>query len=254
MNNENSYSVILPTLNEVGHINSLIKEISNNFDKFNIEYEIIVVDDNSVDGTVNEISKINNSRIIIHKREGRKKSLVDSLNEGINISNNEYIIWMDADFSHPPNYIEKFIRLKNEKNFDVIVCSRFLKESTRYYNIQNKKKAGIDFLSNFLNKICKIFLFSDFTDYTSGYICIKKKIIKNIKLNGYYGDYFITLITKCKLANYNVLEIPFEERERASGNSKTTGNKISLIIKCFFYFVALNKCIFKKFLKFLFNK
>ena len=74
----------------------------------------------------------------------------------------------------------------------------------------------------------------------------KKKIIKNIKLKGYYGDYFITLITKCKLANYNVLEIPFKEKERASGNSKTTGSKISLIIKCFFYLIALNKCIFKK--------
>ena len=175
MNNENSYSVILPTLNEVGHINSLIKDISNNFEKFNIKYEIIVVDDNSEDGTVEEILKINNSRVIIHKRTNKKKSLVDSLNEGIIISNNENIIWMDADFSHPPNYIDKFINLRNVKNIDVIVCSRFLKESTRYYNIQNKKKAGIDFLSNLLNKICKIFLFSDFTDYTSGYICIKKK-------------------------------------------------------------------------------
>ena len=139
MNNENSYSVILPTLNEVGHINSLIKEISNNFDKFNIKYEIIIVDDNSIDGTVEEISKINNSRIIIHKRKDKKKSLVDSLNEGINISKNENIIWMDADFSHPPNYIDKFIKLKNEKKIDVIVCSRFLKGSIRYYNIQNKK-------------------------------------------------------------------------------------------------------------------
>ena len=246
MNNENSYSVILPTLNEVGHINSLIKDISNNFDKFNIEYEIIIVDDNSVDGTVEEILKIDDPRIIIHKRIGKKKSLVESLNEGINISKNENIIWMDADFSHPPNYIEKFIKIKNEKNIDVIVCSRFLKESTRYYNAQNKKKAGIDFLSNFLNKVCKIFLFRDFTDYTSGYICIKKKIIENIKLKGYYGDYFITLITKCKLANYNILEIPFEEKDRASGNSKTTGNKINLVIKCLFYFIALIKCILKK--------
>ena len=75
MNNENSYSVILPTLNEVGHINSLIKDISNNFDKFNIEYEIIIVDDNSVDGTVEEILKIDDLRIIIHKRIGKKKVL-----------------------------------------------------------------------------------------------------------------------------------------------------------------------------------
>ena len=248
MNNENSYSVILPTLNEVGHINSLIKDISKNFDKYNIEYEIIIVDDNSVDGTVEEIYNIKNSRIIIHKRTGKKKSLVDSINEGINLSNKENIVWMDADYSHPPNYIEEFIKLK-KKNLDLIFFSRFLKESTRYYDNHIKNKAGIDFLSNFLNKICKIFLFSDFTDYTSGFICIRKKIIKNIKLNGYYGDYFITLITRCKLANYNVLEIPFEEKERASGNSKTTGSKISLIIKCFFYFIALNKCIFKKIFK-----
>ena len=58
MNNENSYSVILPTLNEVGHINSLIKDISNNFEKFNIEYEIIIVDDNSIDGTVEKYRKL----------------------------------------------------------------------------------------------------------------------------------------------------------------------------------------------------
>jgi hypothetical protein len=55
-----------------------------------------------------------------------------------------------------------------------------------------------------------------------------------MKSNGDYVDYFITLITRCKLANYNVLEIPFEEKERASGNSKTISSKISLIIKCFF--------------------
>jgi len=253
MNNENSYSVILPTLNEVGHINSLIKDISNNFDKYNIEYEIIIVDDSSVDGTVEEISNIKNPSIIIHKRKSKKKSLVDSLNEGINLANKDNIIWMDADYSHPPNYIEQFIKLKNN-NLDLIVCSRFLEKSIRYYNSQNKNKAGIDFLSNFLNKICKIFLFNDFTDYTSGFICIKKKIIKNIKLNGYYGDYFITLITRCKLANYSILEIPFEEKERASGNSKTTSGKINLIIKCFFYFMALTNACLKKFLKFLFNK
>ena len=253
MSIENSYSVILPTLNEVGHINSLIEDISNIFEKFNIDYEIIIVDDNSEDGTVKEVLKIINSRIKIHLRK-KKRNLVDSLNEGIGISKKKNIIWMDADYSHPPYYIEQFIKLKDRNNFDIIVCSRFLKESIRYYNTQNKNKAGIDFLSNFLNKVCKIFLFSDFTDYTSGFICIRKKIIKNIKLNGYYGDYFITLITRCKLANYSILEIPFEEKERASGNSKTTSGKINLIIKCFFYFMALTNACLKKFLKFLFNK
>ena len=253
MSSENSYSVILPTLNEVGHINSLIKDISNIFERFNIEYEIIIVDDNSEDGTVKEILKIKNSCIKIHVRKG-EKNLVDSLNDGIHISKKKNIIWMDADYSHPPYYIEQFIKIKNENNFDLIVCSRFLKDSIRYYDIQNKKKAGIDFLSNFLNNICKIFLFGDFTDYTSGFICIKKEIIKNFELKGYYGDYFISLITNCKLAGYSILEIPFEEKERASGSSKTTESKLKLMIKCYFYFIALNKSIFQKIFKFSFSQ
>ena len=50
---------------------------------------------------------------------------------------------------HPPNYINNFIEIKNKNNFELIVCSRFLKNSKRYYSDINKKKVGIDFLSNF---------------------------------------------------------------------------------------------------------
>ena len=139
MSIENSYSVILPTLNEVGHINSLIEDISNIFKKQNVQYEIIIVDDNSKDGTLEEIFKIDDPQIILHKRINKKKSLVESLNEGIYLSKNKYIIWMDADYSHPPNYINNFIEIKNKNNFELIVCSRFLKNSKRYYSDINKK-------------------------------------------------------------------------------------------------------------------
>ena len=73
MNNKNSYSVILPTLNEVGHISSLITDISNNFISSKIEYEIIIVDDSSTDGTIDEVKKIQNQEIIINQRIGKKK-------------------------------------------------------------------------------------------------------------------------------------------------------------------------------------
>ena len=252
MSINNSYSVILPTLNEAGHIKSLILDISRNFNKLNLIYEVIIVDDTSVDGTVEAISKIDNPNLVIYKRLNKKKSLVNSLNEGIKLSKYENIIWMDADYSHPPEYITEFIKQKSNSNADIIVCSRFLKKSKRYYENTNLRPVGIDFLSMFLNKICRIFLFEDFTDYTSGYICIKKNIIKNIKLKGYCGDYFITLITRCKVAGNSILEIPFTEKERASGQSKTTGNKFYLIIKFYFYFIALLKSILQKYFKFFF--
>lgn len=248
MNNKNSYSVILPTLNEVGHIKSLILDISNIFAKQNIKHQIVVVDDNSTDGTLEEIEKIQNLEIVIHKRTKKRKSLVNSLNEGIEIAKYDKIIWLDADYSHPPELIEKFLNIFNHDKIDLIVGSRFLEDSKRYYDEKNQNPVVIDLMSIFLNRVCKFFLFNDFNDYTSGYICIKKEIIKELTLKGYYGDYFIVLISKLKKLDKKILEIPFIEKERASGESKTTKNKIDLIFKCFFYFFALIKSIKIKYL------
>ena len=67
---------------------------------------------------------------------------MDSLNEGILSSKYDNIVWLDADFSHPPKYIEEFINYKrNIEDIDVIVFSRFLKKSIRYYEIEKTKAA-----------------------------------------------------------------------------------------------------------------
>lgn len=244
MNKQNSYSIILPTLNEAGHIKSLILDIAKNFLDTKTVFEIIVVDDNSSDGTIEVLKSLDLKNLIIHVRKGKHKSLVESLNEGIVLARYKYIIWMDADYSHPPKYILDFININKKDNLDAVVCSRFLKDSKRYYDNENLRPVVIDLLSIYLNKICKFILFKNFTDYTSGYICIKASIIKNIILKGYYGDYFITLIAQCKSLNKKILEIPYVEKERASGQSKTTGDKLNLIVKCYFYLLAILKGFF----------
>ena len=238
----NSYSVILPTFNEVGHIKNLIETISKIFEKKEILFEIIVVDDNSSDGTINEVESIKsvNKSVNLIIRKNKKSSLVASLNEGIVFSKYESIIWLDADFSHQPKYIEEFINYKrNIEDIDVIVFSRFLKKSFRYYEIEKIKASTIDYLSIALNKLCNFFLIKSFSDFTSGYICIKRECIKNYSLKGYYGDYFINLIVDCYLKNRSIMELPFLEQKRASGVSKTTSNRIDFAIKCYFYIIAL---------------
>ena len=106
-----SYSVILPTFNENGHIIHLVKKISNIFFKKRQKFEIIVVDDNSTDGTAKKVKefipKTKYLKLIIRKK---KRNLADSINDGIKNSKNNYIIWLDADFQHPPQYIENFIK------------------------------------------------------------------------------------------------------------------------------------------------
>ena len=249
VNLNNTYSIILPTYNEAGHIQSLIKDIHNIFSEKNIQFEIIIVDDGSKDGTIEKINQskisLNNLKLII--RNNLKNSLVDSLNDGINQSKFEYIIWLDADYSHPPNYINEMINKINENNYDLIFFSRFLKESKRYFQNEKHSAQTIDKLSIYLNKICNFFLYKDLYDYTSGFILIKKNFLKNHKLKGYYGDYFIKLLVDAKLNNLKIIELPFVELDRRSGESKTTGNKFDLIIKCFFYLISIKINFLRKF-------
>ena len=243
-----SYSVILPTLNESGHIIRLVNKISYIFHKRKKKFEIIIVDDSSTDGTANKIrehiQKTKNLKLIVRKK---KRNLAESINDGIRKSRYDYVIWLDADFQHPPKYINMFI---NKKKNDVIVCSRFLKNSKRYFNEKNKKVKSInENQSVFFNKLCNFFLFKDFKDYTSGYICIKKAIVKNIQLKGYYGDYFLELICDLKLKNLKIIEIPFKDSTRASGQSKTIVKfNLKYIYVCFRYFLTLIKNIFKIYL------
>ncbi len=248
-NKNNTYSIILPTFNEAGHIRNLIEDIYKIFFNKDLKFEIIVVDDGSKDGTIEQINElkntINNLNLII--RSELKNSLVDSLNSGINASKYENIIWLDADYSHPPNYINEMINKTNEKNYDLIFFSRFLKESKRYFQNEKYSAQTIDKLSIYLNKLCNFFLYKDLYDYTSGFILIKKNFLKNHKLKGYYGDYFIKLLVDAKLNNLKIIELPFIELDRRSGESKTTGNKFDLIIKCFFYLISIKINFFRKF-------
>ena len=195
------------------------------------------------------ISKKKNDNIIVLVRKKKKSSLVDSINDGILLSKYENIIWMDADYSHPPQYLKFFLENKYLLN-DVIVFSRFLTDSKRYFDNEKTNPKLIDNLSIILNKICRILLYRDFTDYSSGFICIKHNLIKNYKLDGYYGDYFIRLICYCFRKNFKILELPYIELDRFSGYSKTTSNKINFIVKSINYIFAIFQGFLKKILNF----
>jgi glycosyltransferase involved in cell wall biosynthesis len=239
-----NYSVILPTFNEGEHIVNLIKEIRKIFIKLKCKYEIIIIDDNSTDTTqINIKKKFHSNFIKLFVRKKKKRSLVDSLNEGILSSSNNYIIWLDADFQHPPHYIKKFITYS--KDNDVIIFSRFLKSSKRFYDNKKHIKNSNTNFSNYLNRLGKFFLYKDITDYTSGFICVNKQFLKK-KLIGHYGDYFINLIYELKKEKAKILELPFIERIRKSGESKTTEGKLSYFIKLYYYFIIFLKIFIKK--------
>ncbi len=245
-----SYSVILPTLNEAGHIVQLVNKISEVLLKTNEKFEIIIVDDSSTDKTPELCRDLEKKRenTYFYSRTGQKKNLAKSINLGIEKSKFENIIWLDADFQHPPEYIYLFHKYASK--YDLIIFSRFLNESKRYFEDERYKKEINENQSVLFNKICRLFLYKDLSDYTSGFICIKKKIFNNYKLKGYYGEYFVNLINHCKIQKFSIIELSFNEKARYSGISKTYPEfSLKYVILLYKYMICLIKNVLIKWTK-----
>ena len=122
----NKILIGIATYNECDNIKNLIEEIIN-FGGKNID--ILIVDDNSSDGTIEEIKKlqknIKNIFLVVRMRKLGLGSAHKRILHFAKINNNDALLTMDADFSHPPNLIKEFIKKNDEKSF--IIGSRYIK-------------------------------------------------------------------------------------------------------------------------------
>ena len=120
-------SVVVPTYKEAEHIQQLLSEISSALD--GKDYEIIVVDDNSPDGTHAKVVDFQsrNPRIVPVLRVD-EKGLATAVIEGMRRSQGEYVVVMDSDFQHPPTTVPQLLEAAQRANADVVVASRYVKD------------------------------------------------------------------------------------------------------------------------------
>lgn len=208
-------SIILPTYNESGHIIDLIEAISKVLAKEKKTFEIIIVDDNSPDGTADIVQKHSqkNPQVKVFVRT-KDRGLGKSIGYGVEKAQGEIIIGMDADFNHNPETISKLI--KALANCDLAIASRFIKgggmaEVQRYWP------------TFFFNQLLRFLGFPS-TDNASGYYAIYKKDLEKIQPNRIYygyGDYHLRLLHFAKLKNLKIAEVPTFYGLRQSGASKS---------------------------------
>ena len=218
-------SVILPTYNEAENIIKLIKEISN---VIKHKKEIIVVDDNSPDGTSSIVKKFKTKNKKINLRletRFRNRGLTNSIRRGIELAKGDIIVWLDCDFSMPPKVVPRLLE-KIEKGYDIVVGSRFVKGGGfKIDKSQEQKDSPIAIiLSRLMNFSIQILLGGNFRDYTSGFIAAKRKVFDKITLRGDYGEYFIDLIYKALTHKFNITEVGYICLPRERGVSKTGQN------------------------------
>jgi dolichol-phosphate mannosyltransferase len=213
-----SLSVIVPTYNEskniVGILDSLRKHLP-----FGTDTEIIVVDDNSPDGTGNIVeeyaknSKKENAQSvqIIHRKTER--GLSSAILTGIKYAKGDAVVVMDSDFSHPPQTIPKMIEELQKSECDIVVASRYVNGgSVKGWPFKRKM------ISKGATKIARHGLGIEIKDPMSGFFAFKRSIINNIKFDAI--GYKILLEILVKARGVKVKEIPYEFINRKEGASK----------------------------------
>ncbi|MFQ5864091.1 MAG: polyprenol monophosphomannose synthase [bacterium] len=209
--------VIIPTYNEAENIEIIISKII----ALNIpNLFILVVDDNSPDQTGKIVKNICNSdsRISLIQRSA-KLGLGTAYVEGFRfaIENNfDYIFEMDADLSHDPNEIPKF--LEKAKTYDLVIGSRYVAG----VNVINWPLSRL-LLSLGANWYTRVITGLPLRDCTSGFKCFKREVLENLDLRNISSDGYsfqIEVNYKAWKKNFRICEIPIIFVDRVKGNSK----------------------------------
>lgn len=234
-------SVILPTFNEVGNIVALCHALHT---VITHPHEIIVVDDNSPDGTSQAVeSTIGAGCADWLRLETRRtdRGLRKSIWRGIEIATGDTIVWMDCDFSMPPSDVPALLQ-KIDEGYDVAVGSRFMMGGSHKKGVTlggSQESWIVIVLSRMLNIALRVLLTPRFRDWTSGFIAIRAPIVRRIGLRGDYGEYFMDLMERVILLGYRFIEIPYVCVPRVAGETKTAPNFTALIRRGSKYLVTL---------------
>ena len=218
--------VIIPTFNEMENIELIIRAVFSQEKQF----DILVVDDSSPDGTGAIVSDLQKEfkQLFLEVRT-EKNGLGTAYIHGFKwaLENKyDYIIEMDADFSHNPNDLIKLYKACAEDGADFSVGSRYLNNKINVVNWDIKRL----FLSYFASKYVKIVTRIPIYDTTAGFVCYKRKVLERIMLDKIkFVGYAFQIEMKFKAWKHNFkhkeVSIIFTDRKR--GTSKMSGSIIS---------------------------
>ena len=218
--------VIIPTYNEKENIEAIIRATFNQ----KKEFHILVVDDNSPDGTSaiveNLILEFPN-QLFLERRIG-KSGLGTAYIHGFKwaiAKKYDYIIEMDADFSHNPDDLIRLYDACHKENISVSVGSRYVNNKINVVNWDIKRLLLSYFASKYVRLITRIPLF----DTTAGFVCWKREVLENIQLEKikFVGYAFqIEMKFKAWKRGFKIKEVSVIFTDRTLGTSKMSGNII----------------------------
>tara|TARA_B100000959_G_scaffold259699_1_gene295504 strand:+ start:742 stop:1440 length:699 start_codon:yes stop_codon:yes gene_type:complete len=219
-------SIILSTYNEAPVIEETISEIFNNVKNV----EIILVDDNSSDGTLEKVKNINNPNIKIFSRKFR--GLASAFLLGLINSSGDIVGWIDSNLKSAAIKLPEMLNHLN--NNDIVLLSRYIKGGK-----DERRKFRI-FASKIVNWLCQLILSKEIKDYTSGMFVMKRNVLITITPICYgHGEFFIEFIYRAHKRGLKIFEIPFVQPPDLEKMSKTASNIFRFFSYGFYYLIAI---------------
>ncbi len=209
-------SVVLATYNERDNIVKLVPALVSNLKSSSLDYEIIIVDDKSPDGTADAageaFARNRKVKVIVRNERG----LATALRRGVEESSGDVVVLMDTDFSHNPSMVSDLASLAFKSG--VANGSRFVRGGrfvARFY-----RSLGTRLVQLF----ARILLGIPCTDFTNGFVAVRSGAFKKLDFNKVfvgYGDYCIRLFYYLHRAGLGISELPSIYKPRIHGASKT---------------------------------
>ncbi len=210
--------VIIPTYNEIENIETIIRAVFSLPKKF----DVLIVDDNSPDGTSNKVSALQEefpNALFLEKRQG-KAGLGTAYVHGFKWAmqhHYDYIFEMDADFSHNPQDLEKLYNACHE-GAGMAIGSRYLTG----VNVVNWPLNRV-LMSYFASIYVKMITGMKIHDATAGFICYRREVLETIQLDKIkFTGYAFQIEMKYRtfIHNFKITEVPIIFTDRTKGESK----------------------------------
>ncbi|XP_028391739.1 dolichol-phosphate mannosyltransferase subunit 1-like [Dendronephthya gigantea] len=237
---KDKYSILLPTYNEKENLPLIVWLIVKSFEESGgeHEFEIIVIDDGSPDGTLEaakQLQEIYGSDKIVLRPRPKKLGLGTAYIHGLSHATGNFIIIMDADLSHHPKFIQDFIRKQKEGNYDLISGTRYVGSGGVYgWDLRRK------LISRVANYITQVLLRPGASDLTGSFRLYKKEVLSNL-VNACQSKGFVfqmEMIIRARQLGYTIGEVPITFVDRVYGESKLGGNEIISFAKGLLYLFA----------------
>lgn len=220
------YSVILPTYNERRNLPVLVWLLHRTFTASNLDWEIIIVDDASPDNTLQiaqQLEKLyTRQHIVLAPRPG-KLGLGTAYVHGLQRATGNFIIIMDADFSHHPKFLPRMIATQKRGDYDIVTGTRYAGDGG-VYGWDLKRKV----ISRGANLFADTFLRPGVSDLTGSFRLYKKEVLQRViaqtESKGY--TFQMEMMVRAKALGYKVAEVPISFVDRVYGESKLGQDEI----------------------------